>query len=72
VDEEMGEVGEGNVESIDDDVEYNPWMKVSPIDVLGPPARRVNWRRDNFRGFHRVCGIKKFSQRRSSPNSFHT
>jgi hypothetical protein len=28
------------MESDDEDVEYNPLMVVSPIDVLSPPTRR--------------------------------
>ena len=39
---EVKVLGEERTESDDDDVEYNPHMLVSPIDVLGPLAKRAN------------------------------
>lgn len=52
------DLGGGDTESDDEDGEYNPRMLVSPIDVSGPPARRKNWKENQFKDFHTACNIK--------------
>jgi len=48
-------------ESVDEGLEYNPRLVVSPIDISSPPTRRKEWGKDQFHAYHRACDLKHWS-----------
>jgi hypothetical protein len=68
--DEEEEGNEQEVESADEDLEYNSRVVMYPIDVMSAPKNQKSWREDHFRDFHEACDLKKFNQPRTSPYPF--